>query len=65
MHTYFYNGPVIQFNNTINESWSAKTKANSPQKAISNLIFRYKKEHGYTSAAGGFKLDISKLSHTD
>ena len=65
MHTYIYNGSVMQFGRLISDNWSAKTKATSPEKALSNLLFRYKREHGYLPSTGGFKLNPDKLSMYD
>ncbi len=45
---YFYEGPVKQFNQTINEKWCRYTKAVSAKKALSNLQFCYKVRHNMT-----------------
>ena len=43
---YLYSGPVKEFDTIINNKWEAKTSAPSEAKARSNLVYRYKKEHG-------------------
>lgn len=43
---YKYDGPVMKFDTCIEQRWTAGTHAISESKARSNLIFRYKKEHG-------------------
>lgn len=45
MHLYLYNGPVMSFDKVISCSWQASTYAPTPQKAKSNLSYRFKKEH--------------------
>lgn len=42
---YYYEGPVYEFGNIIQEHWSAETVAKSDKKALSNLIFQWKKAH--------------------
>ena len=42
---YKYEGSVVKFNTCIQEKWVAYTYAPSPQRARSNLAFRFKKEH--------------------
>ena len=51
MQLYSYDGPVMKFDTCIQQSWSARTFAVSEKKARSNLVYRYKKEHGFTSNA--------------
>lgn len=48
---YSYSGPVEAFGRCIANNWKAKTTATSEGRARSNLIFRYKKEHGYAPTA--------------
>ena len=48
---YVYDGPVMRFDHCIQTKWKAETFALSPQKAKSNLIFRYKKENGFEPTA--------------
>lgn len=40
--TYYYEGPVMQFDQCIESRWSSTTRAVSEKKAKSNLIFQYK-----------------------
>ena len=56
-YIYIYRGPVKQFGKIINESWTAETSAVSASKALSNLAYRYKKEHGLTANA---KVELDK-----
>lgn len=51
---YLYDGPVLEFDTCIERRWKASTYAVSAKKAISNLTYRYKKEHG--------KMPSSKIS---
>lgn len=46
MKTYFYNGPVLEFNRTIADRWSATTRAASEKKARCNLAHQFKMEYG-------------------
>ena len=46
MNHYFYEGPVVGFNNVITEKWKGDTYAVSKKKAISNLRYQFKKQHG-------------------
>ena len=43
---YFYEGPVMRFENCIMSKWKASTYASSEAKARSNLIYRFKMENG-------------------
>ena len=43
--TYHYSGPVMRFDNCIEQNWSADTWAVSKKKAMSNLVYRYKMEN--------------------
>lgn len=47
-HEYLYSGPVKEFDTIINNKWEAQTSAPSEAKARSNLVYRYKREHGKT-----------------
>ena len=49
--TYIYEGAVTRFGVVIDPMWKAETTATSVKKATSNLIFRYKKEHGLEPTA--------------
>ena len=46
MSRYRYSGPVKEFDNIVNSKWEASTEAPSEKKARSNLVYRYKREHG-------------------
>lgn len=49
MKTYFYEGPVMEFNNIIANRWSATTRAVSEKKARCNLAYQFKMEYGRTA----------------
>ena len=51
MNTFVYDGPVMCFDRVVNDNWKASTKAESPQKARSNLSYRFKREHGFLANA--------------
>lgn len=46
MNYYIYKGPVFEFERLIERNWYGKTKAVSPAKAKSNLIYQYKRSAG-------------------
>lgn len=46
MQTYYYNGPVMEFNKIIANHWSSKTRAVSEKKARCNLAYQFKMEYG-------------------
>lgn len=46
MREYQYDGPVMRFDDCIQNRWKASTYAASEAKAKSNLAYRYKKENG-------------------
>lgn len=46
MGQYRYCGPVKEFDTIINNKWEGTTSAPSEKKALNNLIYRYKREHG-------------------
>ena len=46
MNKYSYDGVVKEFDTIISNRWSVSTYAISEKKARSNLIYRYKREHG-------------------
>lgn len=48
---YTYSGPVMEFDNCIERDWKASTYATSEKKALSNLTFRYKRDHNRTPNA--------------
>ena len=47
MQLYSYDGPVMMFDKIIDDNWKASTYASTPQKAKSNLLYRFKKEHNF------------------
>lgn len=46
MNTYFYEGPVLEFDRIIANCWSASTRAVSEKKARCNLAYQFKMEYG-------------------
>ena len=46
MKTYFYDGPVLEFNKVIANHWTASTRAVSEKKARCNLAYQFKMENG-------------------
>lgn len=51
MDRYIYNGPVLNMNRIIKDKWSSETYAVSRKKAISNLSYQFKKQHGLLRTA--------------
>lgn len=52
MNYYTYEGPVMNnFNQLITNKWSGETYANTDRKAVSNLSYQFKKEHGLLQTA--------------
>lgn len=51
MKKYSYDGPVKQFDTIIDNRWRGDTIASSEAKARSNLVYRYKIEHGKVPSA--------------
>lgn len=51
MQQYQYEGPVMSFETCVRTKWIATTSAISERKAKSNLIYRYKREHGLLPSA--------------
>lgn len=50
MPYYVYNGPVFIFDKCAREKWNGGTTfAKTPEKAKSNLCYRYKKQYGLRS----------------
>ena len=43
-YTYFYDGPVKEFDRVIAENWCSTTRAPSEKKARSNLAYQFKKQ---------------------
>ena len=48
---YKYNGGVRYFDQIITTTYKAQTYASSEKQAISNLVYRYKREHGLSPTA--------------
>lgn len=46
MHTYYYDGPVMEFERCIANRWKARTRAVSKEKALCNFAYQFKMEHG-------------------
>ena len=44
-HRYFYEGPVLEFDNVIAKCWRGETIASSKRKARSNLAYQFKKNN--------------------
>jgi predicted lipase len=42
---YDYSGPVFKFETCIEQNWEASTWAPTKKKALSNLTYRYKRDH--------------------
>jgi len=51
MDRYFYEGPVMEFDRVVENSWTGETMAVSERKARSNLIFQWKKSHNRTAGS--------------
>lgn len=51
MNTYAYDGAVMRFDICIDRKWAATTTAVTEARAKSNLVYRYKKEHGLEASA--------------
>ena len=51
MKQYRYKGPVMEFERCIANNWEASTYAASPNKARSNLAYRFKKDHNKATNA--------------
>ncbi len=45
---YIYDGPVYEFDICLSSNWHGETYAVSRRKAMSNLLFKYKKTHNRT-----------------
>ena len=50
-HIYVYRGPVMLFDNCIEQSYTAETWAPSIAKARSNITYNYKKDNNYAPNA--------------
>ena len=51
MDHYVYEGPVLNPNNIVIEKWKGETYAISDKKAICNLCYQFKKQHGLLKTA--------------
>ena len=51
MEHYIYDGPVMGVNQFITTKWKGETYANTDKKAISNLSYQFKKQHGLLSTS--------------
>lgn len=47
---YKFTGAIFLFNSLVLNNWSAETMANTPKKAMSNLVYQAKKAMGYLSS---------------
>lgn len=46
MNTYYYSGPVMEFDICIADKWEGSTRAVSEKKARANLTYQYKVSNG-------------------
>ena len=46
MNTYYYSGPVMEFDRSIADKWEGSTRAVSKNKARANLTYQYKVSNG-------------------
>lgn len=60
MKLFSYTGPVTYFNVCVANKWTSETHANSPEKAMSNLAYQYKKQNNL-NAMSSIKLDKKYL----
>lgn len=51
MEHYIYEGPVVGLRGIMTEKWRGETYAVSEKKAIGNLSYQFKKQHGYTKTS--------------
>ena len=51
MDKYIYKGPVVVFNNVVDNNWYGVTWAATPAKARSNLMYQWKKANGRTASS--------------
>ena len=54
MKTYYYDGPVLEFDKIVDNHWTGSTRAISEKKARCNLAYQFKMEYG--------KIPRSKIS---
>lgn len=45
MHTYTYDGPVLEFERVITSKWTSRTRAVSERKALCNFMHQFKTQH--------------------
>ena len=48
---YRYKGPVFQFDRLVANEWTGETMAVSPEKALANLSYQFKKNNGLLPTA--------------
>ena len=48
MKAYYYDGPVMRFENCVQNRWKASTYAQSQPMTEEDVAYRYKKENGMT-----------------
>lgn len=46
MKTYYYDGPVLEFDKIVANHWTSSTRAVSEKKARCNLAYQFKMESG-------------------
>lgn len=51
MEHYIYEGPVLGLSRVITEKWRGETYAISKRKAMGNLAYQFKKQHGLSKSA--------------
>ena len=54
---YSYAGPVRVYDKIVEHNYKGDTMAFTPQKALSNLAWRFKQENGYTDLV---KIELDK-----
>lgn len=45
MHTYCYDGPVLEFERVLTSKWTSRTRAVSKEKALCNFAHQFKVQH--------------------
>lgn len=51
MTRYVYDGPVMEFDALLTDRWHGETVAKTKTKAMSNLAYQFKKNHGRLATA--------------
>ena len=51
MTRYVYDGPVMEFDTLLTDRWHGETVAKTKTKAMSNLAYQFKKNHGRLATA--------------